>query len=118
MMTLVGFSFMAMVTEQQGGGSQFIDLMSTRPAQEECGTGSGQGVVELRSQMPYADLDAFDHDRRLAAVPDLFTVDLVTRYVAWKPGRPPQASPWGSRPRWPARRAAPQGTRRRYGECS
>jgi hypothetical protein len=32
--------------------------------------------------MPYADLDAFDHDRRLAAVPDLFTVELVTRYVA------------------------------------
>jgi hypothetical protein len=44
--------------------------------------------------MPYADLDAFDHDRRLA-VPDLFTVDLVTRYVAWKLGRPPQASPVG-----------------------
>ena len=46
-----------------------------------------QGMAELRSHMPYADLDRFDHDRRLAAVPDLFTVDLVTRYVAWKLGR-------------------------------
>ena len=46
-----------------------------------------QGMAELRSRMPYADLDIFDHDRRLAAVPDLFTVDLVTRYVAWKLGR-------------------------------
>jgi len=31
--------------------------------------------------MPYADLDAFDHDRRLAAVPDLFTVDEEVRRV-------------------------------------
>ena len=36
------------------------------------------GMGELRSRMPYADLDAFDRDRRLAAVPDLFPVDLVT----------------------------------------
>jgi acyl carrier protein len=45
-----------------------------------------QGMAELRSSMPYADLDGFDHDRRLSAVPDLFTVDLVARYVAWKIG--------------------------------
>ena len=43
-----------------------------------------QGVTELRSRMPYADLDSFDQDRRLSGVPDLFTVDLVTRYIAWK----------------------------------
>ena len=46
-----------------------------------------QGMAELRSRMPYADLDRFDRDRRLISVPDLFTVDLVTRYVAWKLGR-------------------------------
>src|SRR5713101_8422185 len=46
-----------------------------------------QGMGELRSRMPYADLDSFDHDRRLSGVPDLFTVDLVTRYIAWKLGR-------------------------------
>ena len=51
-----------------------------------------QGMAELRSRMPYADLDTFDHDRRLSTVPDLFTVDLVTRYVAWKLGQPPEAS--------------------------
>jgi hypothetical protein len=38
----------------------------------------------LRSQMPFADLRAFDADRRLIAVPDLFTVGLLTRYIAWK----------------------------------
>jgi acyl carrier protein len=43
-----------------------------------------QGMGELRARMPYADLGAFDQDRRLTAVSDLFTVDLVARYVAWK----------------------------------
>jgi acyl carrier protein len=51
-----------------------------------------QGMVELRSRMPYADLDTFDHDRRLSAVPDLFTVSLVTQYVAWKLGQPAEAT--------------------------
>ena len=52
-----------------------------------------QGMAELRSRMPYADLDIFDHDRRLTAVPDLFTVDLVTRYVAWKLGQAAATDP-------------------------
>src|SRR6516164_3227855 len=43
-----------------------------------------EGMRELRSRMPFADLGAFDRDRRLSAVPDLFTVGLVARYVAWK----------------------------------
>ena len=46
-----------------------------------------QGLGELRSRMPYADLSAFDQDRRLTAVPDLFTVNLVARYIAWKLGQ-------------------------------
>ena len=43
-----------------------------------------QGMRELRARMPYADLEAFDKDRRLTAAFDLFTVGLVARYVAWK----------------------------------
>jgi acyl carrier protein len=46
-----------------------------------------KGLVELRSRMPFADLDGFDHDRRLSAVPNLFTVSLLTRYIAWKLGQ-------------------------------
>jgi acyl carrier protein len=45
-----------------------------------------QGMNELRSRMPYADLAAFDHDRRLSAATDLFTVGLIARYIAWKLG--------------------------------
>src|SRR5271154_2700371 len=55
-----------------------------------------QGMGELRSHMPYADLSAFDQDRRLTAVPDLFTVGFVTRYVAWKLGQFPGNGPNGT----------------------
>jgi acyl carrier protein len=48
-----------------------------------------QGLAELHSRMPYADLNSFENDRRLSAVPDLFTVDLLNRYVVWKLGRVP-----------------------------
>jgi acyl carrier protein len=52
-----------------------------------------EGMGELRSRMPFADLGAFEQDRRLSAVPDLFTVGLVTRYVAWKLGQGPGSGP-------------------------
>jgi acyl carrier protein len=42
------------------------------------------GLVRLRSQLPYADLEHFAGHRRVSAIPDLFTVGLVTRFVAWK----------------------------------
>jgi acyl carrier protein len=45
-----------------------------------------RGMAELRSHMPWADLSGFEHDPRLGAVPDLFTVGLLTRYVTWKLG--------------------------------
>ena len=34
--------------------------------------------------MPYADLSGLERDRRLDDVVDLFTVDLLVRYVTWK----------------------------------
>src|SRR5437588_11064028 len=52
-----------------------------------------QGMGEPRSRMPYADLSAFDQDRRLTAVADLFTVGLVVRYVACKLGQSVNACP-------------------------
>ncbi len=45
-----------------------------------------QGMSELRSCMPYADLGFLDQKRQLRAITDLFTVDLVARYIAWKLG--------------------------------
>jgi len=55
-----------------------------------------QGMGELRSRMPYADLRAFDQDRQVAAVPNLFTVGLVAQYVAWKLGECAGTGPNGT----------------------
>jgi acyl carrier protein len=57
-----------------------------------------QGMGELRSRMPYADLGDFDQDRRLSVVADLFTVGLVANYVAWKLDQGPAAKPTFSSP--------------------
>jgi acyl carrier protein len=62
------------------GNSEFV--------QDGCVT--DQGLAELRSCMPHADLSGFEGDRRLSAVPDLFTVGLVSSYVAWKLDRDSQ----------------------------
>ena len=42
------------------------------------------GLLALRSRMPYADLSDLERDRRLGSVSDLFTVDLLFRYIEWK----------------------------------
>jgi acyl carrier protein len=60
------------------------------------------GLAELRLRMPYADLTGFAHDRRLSTVPDLFTVDLVARYVTWKLGQATAAGHDRHRPTTPA----------------
>jgi acyl carrier protein len=54
-----------------------------------------QGMRELRLRMPYAELDGFEADRRLSAVPDLFTVGLLTRYVQWKLDQGARSDPDG-----------------------
>ena len=56
------------------------------PALVQDGRVTDQCLAELRAHLPYADLGGFEGDRRLSAVPDLFTVGLITRYVAWKLG--------------------------------
>jgi acyl carrier protein len=48
---------------------------------------TARGLQELRERMPFADLGRLEHDRRVSAVPELFTVGMVSRYVAWKLGR-------------------------------
>jgi hypothetical protein len=62
-------------------------LIRDEPAFVENGRVTDQGLAELRSRLPHADLSGLESDRRLSAVPDLFTVGLVSRYVAWKLGR-------------------------------
>jgi acyl carrier protein len=43
-----------------------------------------RGMEELRSKIPFADLTRFEKKREPAAISDLFTVEMITRYIEGK----------------------------------
>ena len=43
-----------------------------------------RGLSELRSRMPFADLSEFEKNPEVSHISDLFTVDLITRYIEGK----------------------------------
>jgi len=43
-----------------------------------------KGLEELRTRMPFADLADFEKDPEVTRLGDLFTVDLITRYIQGK----------------------------------
>src|SRR5262245_65426205 len=45
-----------------------------------------KGLEELRTRLPFADLSAFAKDPQVSGVSDLFTVEMITRYVESKLG--------------------------------
>src|SRR5579859_8127044 len=47
-----------------------------------------KGLNELRTKMPFADLSQFEKDPELGHLSDLFTVDLITRYIQGKLATP------------------------------
>src|SRR5438034_7447153 len=42
---------------------------------------TAKGLAELRARMPFADLRQFEENPELSRLSDLFTVDLITRYI-------------------------------------
>ena len=45
-----------------------------------------KGLAELRARMPFADLDDFARDPQVSHISDLFTVELIARYIEGKLG--------------------------------
>ena len=45
-----------------------------------------KGLAELKARMPYADLARFEADPQFERLGDLFTVDLIVRYIQTKVG--------------------------------
>lgn len=43
-----------------------------------------KGLSELRERMPFADLSKFEQDPDISHIGDLFTVELITRYIQGK----------------------------------
>jgi acyl carrier protein len=50
-----------------------------------------KGIAELRSRLPFADLSRFEQAPQIGNVMDVFTVDLLARYLRWKLGEKPVA---------------------------
>ncbi len=45
---------------------------------------TAKGLQELREKMPFADLSEFEKNPQLSHLSDLFTVDMITRYIQGK----------------------------------
>ena len=45
---------------------------------------TAKGLQELREKMPFADLNKFEEDPELTKLSDLFTVEMITRYIEGK----------------------------------
>ena len=43
-----------------------------------------KGLDELRQKMPFADLAKFEQNPELTAISDLFTVEMITKYIEGK----------------------------------
>ena len=44
------------------------------------------GIAQLREKMPHADVDAFAGDPQVSKLPDLFTVDMICKFIASRLG--------------------------------
>src|SRR5438094_8842300 len=49
-----------------------------------------KGLSELRMRMPFADLSKFEKNPTVSAISDLFTVEMITRYIQGKLAQPSQ----------------------------
>lgn len=45
-----------------------------------------KGLAELRTRMPFADLKKFEQNPELTGISDLFTVEMITKYIQGKLG--------------------------------
>ena len=43
-----------------------------------------KGLAELKARMPFADLEQFEQNPEVSHISDLFTVELITRYIQGK----------------------------------
>src|SRR5512145_1528355 len=47
---------------------------------------TAKGIAELEARMPFADLNKFKQNPEITGISDLFTVDMITRYIEGKLG--------------------------------
>jgi acyl carrier protein len=54
------------------------------PEMVQDGKLTSRGLAELKTRMPYADLSKFEKNPDFEGLRDLFTVDLISRYIQTK----------------------------------
>jgi len=47
-----------------------------------------RGLAELKARMPFADLSKFENNPEVSGISDLFTVEMITRYIQGKLDEP------------------------------
>ena len=45
-----------------------------------------EGIAQLREKMPHADVDSFAADPQVTKIPDMFTVNMICKFVASRLG--------------------------------
>jgi len=60
------------------------NLMSADSSFVQDGVVTEEGLAELRKQMPHADIDQLAKDPKVDNIQDLFTVQMITRFVEAK----------------------------------
>ena len=60
------------------------NLASADPTYIQNGVVTEAGVAELREKMPHADVEKFAQDPKVENIQDLFTVDMVCKFIAGK----------------------------------
>lgn len=45
-----------------------------------------EGLAQLREKMPHADIDSFASDPQVSKLPDLFTVNMICKFIATRVG--------------------------------
>ena len=65
-------------------GDLFPENVLTDPDFVADGKVSDKGIDELRKRLPHADVDKFAENPNVQEIGDLFTVEMITRYIAQK----------------------------------
>jgi acyl carrier protein len=63
-------------------------IFNADPEFVQDGKVTSKGLEELRTRMPFADLNKFEANPEVSGISDLFTVEMITRYIQGKLGEP------------------------------
>lgn len=62
-------------------GDLIPEDMTTKPAYAKDGRLTDEGLQELQKRLPYADLTEFSKNPVISNMPDIFTVEMIVKYI-------------------------------------